>query len=84
MTCTPAPSLASSGVEHLVDLPRLEHGPCNLEPIGQHDQFALKLPTVLEHHEHDPSVLREHRRVDHLGRVGVAGDVDHGPSAVVC
>jgi hypothetical protein len=39
---------------------------------------------VLKHDEHDPATLREHRRVDHAGRVGVGGDTDHGPSAAVC
>jgi hypothetical protein len=51
----------------LVDFPRLGHGPGDLEPIGQHDQFTFKLTPVLKQDEHDPAVLREHRRVDHAG-----------------
>jgi hypothetical protein len=59
-------------------------GPGELEPIGQHDQLAFKLTSVVQYDEHDPAVLGEHRRVDHARTVGVGGDTDHGPSAAVC
>lgn len=58
-----------------LDLPRLEHGPGDLEHVGEHNQLAFQLPTILKHDEHDPAVLREHRRVEHVATVGAVGDM---------
>jgi hypothetical protein len=55
----PRRARGSGEVFDRLDLPRLEHAPANLEPIGEDDQFAFELTAVLEDDEHDPVVLRE-------------------------
>jgi hypothetical protein len=65
-------------VEELFDLPRFEDGPADLEPTGQHDQLAFKLPAVLKHDEHGPAALRDHRCIDHAKTVDASPETNLG------
>lgn len=65
-------------VEEFFDLPRFEDGPADLEPTGQHDQLAFKLPAVLKHDEHGPAALRDHRCIDHAKTVDASPETNLG------
>ena len=52
---------APDEVFEYLDLPRAEHGPCNLVRLPAHEHLALEMLTVLKSHEDDPVALREHR-----------------------
>ena len=61
----PAPAPVTGDVFEFLDLPPIEHDVADAVAAAEHAELTLELSTVLQHDEHDPTVLGEQIDVDH-------------------